>query len=107
MGTVLALMEDHNLNSLIKTLFKKLIKIEIKIDFHHLVYTILKTASVKLPPKKIKYRCYRNFSESKFHNDLTERFRAHPSNDYTDFERSFVLTLDKHAPLKNNRYSRK
>ena len=44
--------------------------------------------------------CYRNFSESKFHHVLTERFRAHPSNDYNDFERSFILTLDKHSPLK-------
>ena len=69
-------------------------------DFHHLAYAILKPTSFKLPPKKIKYRCYRNFSESKFHNDLTERFKAHPSNDYNDFEQNFISTLDKHAPLK-------
>ena len=30
-------------------------------DFHHLVHTILKTTSAKLPSKKIKYRCCRNF----------------------------------------------
>ena len=69
-------------------------------DFHHLVYTILKTTSVKLPPKKIKYRCYRKFSENSFHKDLTERFKTHPSNDYNDFEQTFVSTLNKHAPLK-------
>ena len=89
-----SLMGDHNLNSLIKTptCFKsdrgRCIDLILTnkqhscfssqtfetgfSDFHHLVYTILKTTSVKLPPKKIKYRCYRNFSESKFHNDLTE-----------------------------------
>ena len=117
-----SLMEDHNLNSLVKTptCFKsdrgRCIDLILTnkqhscfssqtfetgfSDFHHLVYTILKTTSIKLPPKKIKDRCYRNFSESKFHNDLTKRFRAHPSNDYNDFERSFILTLDKYAPLK-------
>ena len=116
-----SLMEDHNLYSLITThacfksdrgrcidliltnkqhscISSQTFKTGIS-DFHPLVYTILKTTSAKLPPKKIKYRCYRNFSESNFHNDLTERFRTHPSNDYNDFERSSILTLDKHAPL--------
>ena len=117
-----SLMEDHDLCSLIKTptCFKsdrgRCIDLILTnkqhscfssqtfetgfSDFHHLVYTILKTSSVKLPPKKIKYRCYRNFSENKFHEDLTENFKTHPSNDYNDFEQTFISTLDKHAPLK-------
>ena len=67
-------------------------------DFHNLVYTILKTTSVKLPPKKTKYRCHKRFSENKFYNDLTERFKTHPSNDYNDFERKFISALDEHVP---------
>ena len=66
------------------------------------MYTILKTISAELPPKKIKYRCYGNFSESKFHNDLRERFKAHPSNDCNDFERNFIPTLDKTVVIPGN-----
>ena len=90
-----SLMEDHDLNSLNKTpicfksdrgrcidliltnkqhsCFSSQTSATRFSDFHHLVYTILKTISAKLPPKKIKYWCYRNFSESKFYNDLTEK----------------------------------
>ena len=32
-------------------------------DYHHMIYTILKSAYVKLPPKIIKYRGYRNLQK--------------------------------------------
>ena len=35
-------------------------------DFHHMVYTILKNTYDRLPLKVIRYRCYRNCSESQF-----------------------------------------
>lgn len=35
-------------------------------DFHHMVYTILKTTFERLPPKVVSYRCYRNFWEISF-----------------------------------------
>ena len=39
-------------------------------DFHHLIYTILKTTYVKLPPKKINFRDDKKFSEPNFRIDL-------------------------------------
>ena len=81
-----SLMGDHNLNSLMKspTCFKsnrgRCIDLILTSkqhscfssqtfetgfsDFRHLAYTMLKTTSVKLPPKKIKYQCYRNFQKA-------------------------------------------
>ena len=35
-------------------------------DFHNMIYTMFKTTFVKLPPKIIKYRCYKKFDRSAF-----------------------------------------
>ena len=42
-------------------------------DFHHMVYTILKTTYDRLPPKVISYHCYRNFSEPQFREELAHK----------------------------------
>ena len=39
-------------------------------DHHHLIYTGLKTAFVKVPPKVVKYRNYKNFSNQDFRAGL-------------------------------------
>ena len=41
-------------------------------DYHRLIYTVLKSTFVKLPPKEVKYRCYKRFSEINFLQDLSE-----------------------------------
>ena len=40
-------------------------------DCHHLVYTILKIRHTKLPPKRIQFRDYRNFTKENFEADLS------------------------------------
>ena len=46
------------------------------IDFHHMIYTILKTQYVKLSPQKVKYRDYRNFKEESFRSCLIQKLSA-------------------------------
>ncbi|MEO0684268.1 MAG: hypothetical protein AAFY76_04240 [Cyanobacteria bacterium J06649_11] len=73
-------------------------------DYHHLVYTILKSTYVKLPPKTILYRCFKNFSEINFVNDLYNELSLHFRNyfsSYDIFESIFTAVLDKHAPMKS------
>ena len=67
-------------------------------DHHHLIYSMLKTQFVKLPPKKINYRDYSRFNESMFISDL-EIFLKYESSFY-NFERLFTDIINKHAPLK-------
>ena len=38
-------------------------------DFHHLISTELKCTYTKVPPRKVKYRNYKNFNEINFSND--------------------------------------
>ena len=69
-------------------------------DHHHMIYTILKTKFSKLPPKKVIYRDYKNWSQLRFDNELRQNLRsAHPSA-YSNFEQVFLKTLDSHAPTK-------
>ena len=39
------------------------------IDYHKLVATIFRSTCIKLPPKVVKYRSYKNFDENKFCHD--------------------------------------
>ena len=39
-------------------------------DYHHLIYTFLKSTYVKIPPKEIVYREFKNFSNEAFLSDL-------------------------------------
>ena len=62
---------------------------------------MFKATFVKLPPKRIKYRCYKNFDKSAFESDLIGNIRLCSSpSDYNSLETSFQQTLDKHAPFK-------
>ena len=67
-------------------------------DHHHLIYTILKTHFIKLPPKKINYRDYNKFNESIFLSDLDKFLNS--GNNFLEFEKIFINILNKHAPLK-------
>ena len=49
-------------------------------DNHHMIYTILKTTFIKLPPKKVIYRDYKNWSSMHFEDELRQNLvSAHPS----------------------------
>ena len=70
-------------------------------DWHHLIYTTLRGSFVKLPPKKVNYRCYRKFSESAFSSDLEEKLSHMNVDNFDSFHTILKNTLDKHAPIKS------
>ena len=70
-------------------------------DHHHMVYTILKTTFVKLPPKKLIYRCYKNFDEHKFLHELDIGLANVPAGNFKLFEQVHEDILNIHAPLKS------
>ena len=71
-------------------------------DYHHMIYTILKTTYIKLPPKKVIYRDYKNWSQLQFEQELRREFAlAHPSV-YGNFESIFVKANEANAPTRTN-----
>ena len=64
---------------------------------HHLIYTILKSNFVKLPPKIIRYREYKKFRVEDFQTDLDNSLRH---LNYQLFHSVTETILQKHAPLK-------
>ena len=73
-------------------------------NFHKLVATIFRSTFIKLPPKFVKYRSYKNFDENKFCRDLYQSlitgdiYKA--KDPYTKLTNILHNTLEKHAPLK-------
>ncbi len=65
-----------------------------------MIYTRLKTTYTKLPPKIIKYRDYKKFSETDFLADLSSAFCSKIPVNYNEFEGLVEKALDKHAPYK-------
>ena len=70
-------------------------------DFHHLIYTQLKSKYSRLPPKTVTYRSYGNFILDDFLQDLSLNVTSSEIKHYRLFEEIFVNTLDKHAPRKS------
>ena len=69
-------------------------------DFHHLIYTQLKSRYPGLPPRKINYRCYNHTVENNFLTDLSLQITSSKINEIEPFEDKFVTVLDRHAPRK-------
>ena len=67
-------------------------------DYHHLVYTMLKSTFTRLQAKKIYYRSYRNFLENLFSIELDSFLGS--NLDYNSFENILQTVLDRHAPMK-------
>ena len=65
-------------------------------DHHHLIYSVMKTTFKSEEPKKLIYRDYSNFSSECF----TMSNICQEKHDYSDFEKKFIDTLNKHAPKK-------
>ena len=68
-------------------------------DHHHLLYSVMKTTFKCEEPKKFIYRNYSNFSQKNFQSDLLLNI-GDGKNNYLEFEKNFVETLNKHAPKK-------
>ena len=58
-------------------------------DHHHLIYTILKSTFVKVPPKVITYRDYKTFNTERFLSDLNNVLSCSFSAAYSSFETFF------------------
>ena len=69
------------------------------IDHHYLIYSVMKTTFKCEEPKKLIYRNYSNFSQKDFQSDLLLNI-GDGKNNYLEFEKNFVETLNKHAPKK-------
>ena len=65
-----------------------------------MIYTILKITYTKLPPKIIKYRDYKKFSETNFLTDLSNALSSIIPENYNEFEGLVEEILDKYAPYK-------
>ena len=69
-------------------------------DHHHMIYTILKSTYVKLPPKIIRYREYKNFHKEEFQRDLHTKLSETTYADYQVLHSTIESVVQEHAPLK-------
>ena len=69
-------------------------------DFHKMIVTVLKCSLPYVKPKEISYRDYKYFNQETFSNDLSIHLESSDVTDYSNFEKIFMSTLDKHAPIK-------
>ena len=68
-------------------------------DHHHLIYSVMKTTFKSEEPKKLIYRDYSNFSSECSKDDFMYSI-CQEKHDYSDFEKTFITTLNKNAPKK-------
>ena len=68
-------------------------------DHHRLIYSVMKTTFKCEETKKLIYMDYSNFSQKDFQNELLLNI-GNGKNNYLEFEKNFVETLNKHAPKK-------
>ena len=66
-------------------------------DHHALIFSFLKSTFTKMPPNKLQYRNYKKFEVHSFLHDVEQ---LPEKINYTEWEKDFVKTLNKHAPLK-------
>ena len=69
-------------------------------DHHHVIYTILKSTYVKLSPKIIRYREYKNFHKEEFQRDLHTKLSETIYTDYQVLHSTIKSVVQEHAPLK-------
>ena len=69
-------------------------------DFHKLVLPVFTTTFCKSKPKEIIYRNFKNFEEESFNQELKNNLINSSTETYEFFEKEFLDTLNKHAPLK-------
>ena len=70
-------------------------------DHHKMIITIMKVKFKKNEPKTINFRCYKNFDENLFRQELKNALRnTHKEMDYDNFKWTMITILNKHAPMK-------
>ena len=68
-------------------------------DHPQLIYSVMKTRFKCEESKKLIYRNYSSFCQKDFQSDLLLN-TGDGKNNYLEFEKNFVETLNKHAPKK-------
>ena len=72
-----------------------------------LIATTLRSTFIKLPPKTVKYRSYKNFHEAVFLHELDQKLiqgDLYRSDDpYLNLTEIFPSILDKHASVKSKK----
>ena len=66
-------------------------------DHITLIFSFLKTTFTKMPSSKLQHRNYKKFEVHSFLQDVEQ---LPEKISYTEWEKDFVKTLNKHAPLK-------
>ena len=69
-------------------------------DFHKMVITVINFSFQKTKPREIVYRDYKTFDYENFEYDLKFSLTSNEVSTYSSFEKTFVDTLNIHAPLK-------
>ena len=82
-----------------KTRFMKTLTFETGVSDHHkLIGTMLRSTFAKGKPKKMFYRCYKNFDNKKFEEELQKQLLS--VSDFESFHFAFKVILNQFAPLK-------
>ena len=99
-GTLLDVILTNRPNS-----FQKTVITETGLsDCHKLISTVFRSTFVKLPPKTIRYRSYKNFNKQNFVHELDQRLirgDIYKTDDsYSKLTEIISEVLEKHAPMK-------
>ena len=70
-------------------------------DHHKMVYSFLRKTFAKGKPKTICYRCFKNFQQNKFNEEMKKRISNNLS--FEAFLEIFQSTLDRFAPSKHDK----
>ena len=66
-------------------------------DHHLLIYARLKSTFNKMEPRVLSKRCFKNFSEQSFLQDLKQGLSN--TGNFSNFNNEFKNTLNDHAPI--------
>ena len=70
-------------------------------DHHKMIITVMKCKFKKNDPKIIYFRCYKDFDENLFRNELKNALRETDKElNYDYFKQAFMNILNIHAPMK-------
>ena len=71
-------------------------------DFHHLVFTVMKTTFRRKPPKVIRYRNFKNYVPENYLFDVVQAQSGIDPNTlpHDDYDNLLIQILERHAPLK-------
>ena len=77
-------------------------------DHHKMIFTTLNTKIKKKDPKIVNYRCYKNFDENSFREELRNALQNTDTEmNYENFKEIFITILNLHAPVKKKGFKRK